>query len=107
MFCHCAAPHMTVFSGADMLVAATAVSASVMVPSPTILTGLFDLTPAEARLATALTAGQSLKAAAAGNGVTFSTARTYLDRIYRKTGANQQSQLVALLKSVQPFSSSK
>lgn len=92
-----------IFSGADILVAATAVSASAMVPLPNILTGLFDLTPAEARLATALTAGRSLKAAAIGNGVTFSTARTYLDRIYRKTGTNQQSQLVALLKSVQPF----
>jgi DNA-binding CsgD family transcriptional regulator len=96
-----------IFSGADILVAATAVSASAMVPSPTILTGLFDLTPAEAKLATALTGGQSLKAAAIGSGVTFSTARTYLDRIYRKTGANQQSQLVALLKSVQPFQPSK
>jgi len=92
-----------IFSGADILVAATAVSASAMVPSPTILTGLFDLTPAEAKLATALTSGLSLRAAAIGNGVTFSTARTYLDRIYRKTGVNQQSQLVALLKSVQPF----
>lgn len=96
-----------IFSGADILVAVTAVSASAMVPSPTILTGLFDLTPAEAKLATALTGGQSLKAAAISNGVTFSTARTYLDRIYRKTGANQQSQLVALLKSVQPFRPSK
>ena len=96
-----------IFSGADILVAATAVSASAMVPSPTILTGLFDLTPAEAKLATALTAGRSLKAAAADNGVTFSTARTYLDRIYRKTGVNQQGQLVALLKSVQPFKPSK
>jgi len=92
-----------IFLGGDILIAATAVSASAMVPSPTILTGLFDLTPAEARLATALTAGRSLKSAAAKHGVTFSTARTYLDRIYRKTGVNQQSQLVALLKSVQPF----
>lgn len=92
-----------IFSGADILIAVTAVSASAMVPSPTILTGLFDLTPAEARLAIALASGRSLKAAAADNDVTFSTARTYLDRIFRKTGANRQSQLVALLKSVQPF----
>ena len=92
-----------IFSGGEILVAATAVSASAMVPSPTILSGLFDLTPAEARLATSLTAGRALKSAAADNGVTFSTARTYLDRIYRKTGTNHQSQLVALLKSVGPF----
>jgi DNA-binding CsgD family transcriptional regulator len=84
-----------IFSGGDILVAATAVSASAMVPSPTILSGLFDLTPAEARLATALAAGRALKS--------FSTARTYLDRIYRKTGTNRQNQLVALLKSAGPF----
>jgi DNA-binding CsgD family transcriptional regulator len=92
-----------IFSGGDILVAATAVSASAMVPSPSVLTGLFDLTPAEARLATALAAGRALKSAATDNGVTFSTARTYLDRIYRKTGTNRQSELVALLKSVGPF----
>ncbi|HEY6631758.1 MAG TPA: helix-turn-helix transcriptional regulator [Rhizobiaceae bacterium] len=92
-----------IFPGADILVAATTVSPSAMVPSPTILTGLFDLTPAEARLAVSLVAGMSLKAAAVASGVTFSTARTYLDRIYRKTGVNRQGQLVALLKSAQPF----
>jgi DNA-binding CsgD family transcriptional regulator len=91
------------FSGGDLLVAATAISASVLVPSPTILTGLFDLTPAEVKLATALAMGRALKSAAVENGVTFSTARTYLDRIYRKTGTNRQSQLVALLKSAGPF----
>jgi len=92
-----------IFSGADILVAATTVSPSAMVPSPSILTGLFDLTPAEARLAISLATGMSLQAAAAESGVTFSTARTYLDRIYRKTGTNRQGQLVALLKSAQPF----
>ncbi|RUX78797.1 helix-turn-helix transcriptional regulator, partial [Mesorhizobium sp. M7A.F.Ca.US.005.03.1.1] len=36
-------------------------------------------------------------------GLQFSTVRTYLNRIFRKTGTNQQSQLVALLKSAHPF----
>jgi DNA-binding CsgD family transcriptional regulator len=90
------------FAGGHVLVVATVPTSSALVPSPTILMGLFDLTPAEARLATALTAGKSLKAAAADSRVTFGTARTYLDRIYRKTGTNQQSQLVALLKTVEP-----
>jgi len=91
-----------IFSGADILVATTAVSASNLVPSPTILTGLFDLTPAEARVATALASGRSLKETAIQGGITVKTARTYLDRIFLKTGTHQQSQLVALLKSVQP-----
>jgi DNA-binding CsgD family transcriptional regulator len=91
------------FGGGDLLIVATAISASALVPSPTILTGLFDLTPAEVKLATALAKGLSLKAAADEAGLQFSTVRTYLNRIFRKTGTNQQSQLVALLKSAHPF----
>lgn len=90
-----------IFSGADILIAVTALSASAMVPSPTILTGLFDLTPAEARLAIALASGRSLKAAAMEGRVTMKTGRTYLERIFRKTGTSHQGQLVALLKSAQ------
>ena len=81
-----------------MLVAATALRPSNLVPSPVILTGLFDLTPAEARLAAALTAGHSLKVVAANSNITYSTARTYLDRIFTKTGTHHQAQLVSLLK---------
>jgi DNA-binding CsgD family transcriptional regulator len=91
------------FGGGDVLVVATAISASALVPSPTILTGLFDLTQSEVRLATALAKGLSLKAAGDEAGLLYSTARTYLNRIFRKTGTNQQSQLVALLKSAHPL----
>lgn len=93
-----------IFSGADIIVAATAVSPSALVPTPTILTGLFDLAPSEARLAVALTQGRALKAFASEAGITFSTARKYLDRIYLKTGTHRQSELVALLKGAQPLS---
>ena len=41
--------------------------------------------------------------AADGANIQFSTARSYLESIFRKTGTNQQSQLVALLKSTQPL----
>ncbi|TPM24858.1 helix-turn-helix transcriptional regulator [Mesorhizobium sp. B2-3-4] len=92
-----------IFSGGHMLMAATALSASSMVPSPALLTGLFDLTPAEARLASALSQGLALKDAAAGLKVTVKTARTYLERIFAKTGTRQQSQLVALLKGADRF----
>ncbi len=91
------------FSGGDLLIVATTISASALVPTPTILTGLFDLTPAEVGLATALAKGLSLAAAAVEAGLQVSTVRTYLSRIFRKTGTNQQSQLVALLKSAHPF----
>lgn len=67
------------------------------------LRNLFDLTPSEARLAALLTGGIALKVAAERQGIRFSTARSYLEGIFRKTRTNQQSQLVALLKSAQPL----
>jgi DNA-binding CsgD family transcriptional regulator len=92
-----------VFSGAEILIVATLVGASSTSPSLSVLHGLFDLSPAEARLAAALAAGDPLKAVAAKHGIQFSTARSYLEAIFRKTGTHQQSQLVALLKSTQPL----
>jgi DNA-binding CsgD family transcriptional regulator/PAS domain-containing protein len=63
---------------------------------------VFDLTPKEANLAAGLAAGLSLKEIARDTGITFSTARTHLVRIFLKTETRQQSQLVAVLKNVQP-----
>jgi DNA-binding CsgD family transcriptional regulator len=92
-----------IFSGGDLLIVATAVLATGSVPSPNILMGLFDLTPAEVKLAIALASGRTVQQAALDASITLSSARTYLDRIFRKTGTHQQSQLVALLKSAQSF----
>lgn len=64
---------------------------------------LFQLTPREAGLACALASGLSLRQAAAEGNIRFSTARSYLDIIFRKTATKQQSQLVALLRSTQPL----
>jgi DNA-binding CsgD family transcriptional regulator len=66
---------------------------------------VFDLTRSEARVATALASGRSLTEAALQAGITVKTARTYLERIFRKTGASHQGQLVALLNSAQPLHS--
>ena len=63
---------------------------------------VFKLTASEASLATALASGLSLKESAASAGIQFGTVRGYLIRVFRKTGTSQQSQLVALLKSMQP-----
>ncbi len=46
------------------------------------LPGLFNLTPAEAKLTAALVAGKALRQAAADQGIQFSTARHYLELIF-------------------------
>jgi DNA-binding CsgD family transcriptional regulator len=92
-----------IFSRAAMLLVVTTVSITNKLPDSRILDALFDLSPSEARLALALASGHTLKQAAADSGIQFSTARSYMESVFRKTGTHQQSQLVALLKSVQPL----
>jgi DNA-binding CsgD family transcriptional regulator len=92
-----------IFSGADLLVVVNEVGPGHALPAAALLSALFDLTPTEARVASGLAAGKSLKLIASQMGVSFGSVRTYLARIFAKTGASQQSQLVALLKSVQPM----
>lgn len=61
---------------------------------------LFDLTPAEARLARALAAGEPLDAYAAGNGLRLSTVKTQLRAVFDKTGTQRQAELVRHLAVV-------
>lgn len=58
------------------------------------LVDLFDLTPAEARLAWSLSQGASIAEAAKLHGLTLETARYYSKKIYAKTGARGQVDLV-------------
>lgn len=58
------------------------------------LVGLFGLTPSEARLAWALSQGMSIAEGAAACGLTVETARNYSKKIYAKTGARGQVDLV-------------
>jgi DNA-binding CsgD family transcriptional regulator len=58
---------------------------------------LFDLIPSEARLALALSRGMSIAEAAGELGLTVETARTYSKRIYAKTGARGQADLVRFI----------
>jgi DNA-binding CsgD family transcriptional regulator len=67
-------------------------------PSATVVQGLFDLTPAEARLAALIAAGSRPRDAAATLGVTEETARTTLKRVMAKTGLHRQAELVGLLR---------
>jgi DNA-binding CsgD family transcriptional regulator len=91
-----------IFMGAAVLLIVTEVTAD-RLPDLSLLHGLFDLTPSEARLAAALASGETLAGAAESQGIRSSTARSYLESIFRKTGVRQQSQLVALLNSTRSF----
>jgi len=64
---------------------------------------VFGLSEAEARLAADLASGLSVTESAARRNISVKSARTYLARIFRKTGTHHQSELVATLKTVQPL----
>jgi DNA-binding CsgD family transcriptional regulator len=52
------------------------------------------LSPAEAGLAARLVSGMSLRQAAAAIGISDNTARSHLKRVFAKTGARRQAELV-------------
>ncbi len=58
------------------------------------LVDLFDLTPSEARMAWSMVQGLSIAEAAKEHGLTIETARNYSKKIYAKTGARGQVDLV-------------
>ena len=58
---------------------------------------LFDLIPSEARLALALSRGMSIAEAADELGISRESARTYSKRIYAKTGARGQADLLRFI----------
>ena len=66
-------------------------------PHADLLSGLFDLTPAEARVARGLTEGQTLDALASITGVSRETVRNQLKAVLCKTGTHRQAELVSLL----------
>jgi DNA-binding CsgD family transcriptional regulator len=70
------------------------------VPSERVLQKLFQLTPAETRLARSISSGDTLEEAARTLGIKVCTARTQLASIFAKTGTNRQSQLTVLLVHV-------
>jgi len=64
---------------------------------PTALIDVFELTPAEASLASIIAEGASPEEAAKRLGVAKETARNQLKAVFGKTGTHRQSELVALL----------
>jgi DNA-binding CsgD family transcriptional regulator len=86
-----------VFTGAELLLYVTPVVQQPG-PPPEILQALFDLSPAEARVAAMIAEGSSVEATAQALSVKPNTVRMQLKSIFSKTGTNRQAELVSLLR---------
>ncbi len=67
---------------------------------PSILQAALSLTRAEARVASAIYGGDSIRDAAQSMGIAETTAKTHLMSIFNKTGVSKQSELVRLIASL-------
>lgn len=65
-----------------------------------VLTTLFELTPAEARVFMMIGSGMSPAKSALSLGVSENTLKTHLNRIYAKTGKSRQADLVKLVSEI-------
>lgn len=84
-----------IFPSAGWLAAVTPLGAAAFAPT-SILGGLFDLTPAEARVAYAVVEGLTVNEIAAQRSLSAATVRNQLAAIFAKTGVSRQSELVLL-----------
>ena len=84
------------FNGGDALLYFTDLVAE-RPPSEQVLSLGFQLTAAEARLASSLAAGEGIGTASARLAIGRETARTQLRAIFAKTGTRRQAELTALL----------
>lgn len=69
-------------------------------PDIGVLSGLFDLTPGEARVARELATGASVEMVAGTLNLSIETVRSYLKRIFMKTGTRRQPELASLLSGL-------
>jgi DNA-binding CsgD family transcriptional regulator len=85
-----------VFNQAEMLLVITPVDRA-LVPEAEVIQGLFDLTPAEARVARSIGEARSVDDIAASAGISRETVRAQLKAVLSKTGVSRQQELVSLL----------
>jgi DNA-binding CsgD family transcriptional regulator len=71
-------------------------------PPVELVQSLFDLTPAEARVARSLATGDSVEEIATRSGVTLNTIRTQVRGVLEKTGCSRQAEVVSLLAGTIP-----
>ncbi|MBR1121080.1 hypothetical protein JQ628_06105 [Bradyrhizobium lablabi] len=67
------------------------------VPAAEVLQGLFDLTPAEARVARGIGMAQTIESLAETAGVSLETVRSQVKAVLSKTGLSRQQELISLL----------
>jgi DNA-binding CsgD family transcriptional regulator len=91
-----------IFSRCDAALILTPV-AGARAASVELLQSLFDLTPAESRLARSLAEGVPLETIAARSHISRNTARVHLQRVLSKTGCRRQAELASLLGGVRPL----
>jgi DNA-binding CsgD family transcriptional regulator len=87
---------LDIFSGAFALIYVTLVVQQ-SAPQPALLEALFDLTPAEAKVASLLVQGQSVAEIAKAQDIKQNSVRTQLKAVFAKTGVHRQAELVSLL----------
>lgn len=86
-----------VFAGTKAIVILSKTNAA-HVPAADLIEALFDVTPAEARVARAVAQGQPLIDIASATGVSINTIRTQLKRVFDKSGVSRQGELAVLLR---------
>ena len=69
-------------------------------PPVELVQSLFDLTPAEARVARGLASGKTTEDIASDSGVALSTVRTQMRSVLEKTGCARQVDVVSLLSGI-------
>ena len=65
--------------------------------SPDLLQALFDLTPAEARVASLVANGKTVEGVAFATSSSQNTVRSHLKSIFQKTGVRRQTELISLI----------
>lgn len=69
-------------------------------PPVELIQCLFDLTPAEARVARSLASGKTVEDIALERKLSMSTVRTHVRGVLEKTGCNRQAEIIAILTGI-------
>ena len=91
------------FNGGDILLYFTEIVTE-REPCERLLSRAFQLTAAEARLASSLASGEGISVASTRLAISRETARTQLRAIFAKTGTSRQAELAALLSRLHTLS---
>ena len=72
-------------------------------PDPFVIAASFDLTPAEAKVAARIAAGEAAQEIALAHGVALSTVRSQISCVLAKVGVKRQPELVAALAAIPTY----